>query len=300
MTDLGKLVTEAVHPASAELATEDSLSLVRTLHRVDQEILPAVEAVLGDVSRAVDLVVASLHAGGCLLYVGAGTSGRLGALDAAECPPTFGVSPDRVRFAIAGGLAALTTSVEQAEDDTTAGAQAVAEQTRPGDTVIGIAASSRTPYVIGALQEACGSGRSSVLVTCNPAGAESLAEVVIRPVVGPEIIAGSTRMKAGTATKLVLNMISSAAMIRLGKVYRGRMVDLSPRCGKLVDRARRIVGELVGCDAERAQELLEKADWQAKLAVVMGALDLDSASAAELLASCDGHLTRILDADAGA
>ncbi len=295
MDDLSQLLTESLHPEADGLSATDSLALVESLHAANLDVLPAVERALADVALAVDLVVATFRAGGHLLYLGAGTSGRLGALDAAECPPTFGASPELFQFAIAGGQAALTSSVEQAEDDPAAGAAAVAAQTAAGDTVIGIAASGRTPYVIGGLEAARATGRKTVFLTCNPSGGEGLAEVLIRAVVGPEIIAGSTRMKAGTATKLILNMISSATMIRLGKVYRGRMVDLQTRCGKLVDRAERMVIDLGQCDPQTARRLLGEASGSAKLAIVMARRGVDARAAEQLLRDGDGQLAAVLD-----
>lgn len=211
-----------------------------------------------------------MQSGGRLIYIGAGTSGRLGVLDASECPPTFGTLPELVVGLIAGGPAALTEAVEGAEDDREDGAREIAEMSvNENDSVIGIAASGRTPYAIGGLQEAIKRGALTVSITCNrPSPLEELAEIGIAPVVGPEVVSGSTRLKAGTAQKMVLNMISTAVMIRLGKTYSNLMVDVQPTNAKLRQRARRIVAEATGLSLQQATEVLSSCGGEVKTAIV--------------------------------
>ncbi len=242
----------------------------------------AVGDVLPQLARGVRAVVDALSAGGRLLYVGAGTSGRLGALDAAECPPTFGVSPRTVQAVLAGGPRALSRAVEGAEDDADAGAAALRKRkVGARDVVCGISASGTTPFVLGALAYARRVGARTLFVCCN--ARRGVADVVIAPVTGPELIAGSTRLKAGTATKLVLNALSTAAMVSLGKVYRGRMVALAPTNAKLRERAVRMVRELTGLSAARARALLVSAGGEPQVALAMRITGLDAAGARRAL-----------------
>jgi N-acetylmuramic acid 6-phosphate etherase len=242
-------------------------------------------------------VVERFAAGGRLVYVGAGTSGRLGVLDAAECPPTFGTDPAEVVGVIAGGRESVFRAREGAEDDGPAGERAVDEHgVGATDAVVGIAASRRTPYVHGALARARALGAFTALVTCNPGEDAAVpADVVVAPVVGPEVIAGSTRMKAGTAQKLVLNMITTAAMVRRGKTLGNLMIDLRPGSAKLVERSRRIVMGVLGVDYEVAAGLLDDAEGRVKTALVMGKLGVDRAEAERRLAAAGGFVRRAFE-----
>ncbi len=287
---LDLLVTEALNPHSADLDTLDTLSLLRVINTEDASVAGAVEKVLPALAQAVKLIVEVLRAGGRLFYLGAGTSGRLGVLDASECPPTFGTAPDLVTGVIAGGKPALVRSSEGTEDD---GAQGwldlEAAGAGPGDVVVGITASTRTPYVVDGLAEAGRAGLARIYVTCNPEGAPGVeAEVTINPVVGPEVVAGSTRMKAGTATKLVLNMLTTATFVSTGKTYGNLMVDLRPVSDKLRARARRIVMIACGVGFDEAHDALRKTgeDTKAAILTIRGPMDpeiaVEAASTAEV------------------
>jgi len=251
-----------------ELSTRQIVDLINT---EDALVPAAVAKQRKHIAAAVDMVVERLRRGGRLFYVGAGTSGRLGVLDASECPPTFGVSPLLVQGIIAGGRRALVRSAEGAEDCGVDGAEAIDKKhVKPVDVVVGLAACGMTPYVHGALNRALQIGAGTVLVTCAPEAVKHIpAEIIINPVVGPEVITGSTRMKAGTATKLVLNTLTTAAMIKLGKVYGNLMVDLRATNEKLRDRSLRIVIEMTGLSRARAKNLLGRADGKVKAAIVM-------------------------------
>ncbi|HYE65812.1 MAG TPA: N-acetylmuramic acid 6-phosphate etherase, partial [Pyrinomonadaceae bacterium] len=243
-------VTEQENPRTKEIDSQPAREIVRLMNEEDARVADAVGLVLPGVARAVDGIVERLQAGGRLFYVGTGTSGRLGVLDASECPPTFGVSPDLVQAIIAGGYEACYRAVETSEDDAEAGARdLLARGVRGVDAVVGITASGRTPYTIGALQRARSQGALTIAVTCAPdSPITRVAEVNIIPIVGPEVIAGSTRLKAGTAQKMVLNMLSTATMIRLGYVSGNRMSNLRARNSKLHARAVRILGAEAGLD----------------------------------------------------
>jgi N-acetylmuramic acid 6-phosphate etherase len=297
--ELAALVTEGVLPESAQLDTLDTRGILDVIHAQDCAVPAAVGACLGEIEQVVDRVVESFRRGGRLVYVGAGTSGRLGVLDAAECPPTFGTDPDEVVAVIAGGRDSVFRAKEGAEDDESAGRSAMDEEhVRGEDSVVGIAASRRTPYVRGALARAREIGAFTALVTCNPGQeteAASPAEVVVAPVVGPEVIAGSTRMKAGTAQKLVLNMITTAAMVRRGKTLGNLMIDLRPGSAKLVERSRRIVGTVVPCDYATAVTLLEAAGGSVKTALVMGRRSIARDEAERLLERAGGFVRRALE-----
>jgi N-acetylmuramic acid 6-phosphate etherase len=263
----------------------------------DRRVPEAVARVIPAVARAVEIIVERVRAGGRLFYLGAGTSGRLGVLDAAECPPTFNVPPELVQGIIAGGEAALARATEASEDDPALGARDLrARGFKAGDVLVGIAASGRTPYVLGAVAEARRLGAATIGISCTPDSELSRAvDVPLEPLPGPEIIAGSTRLKAGTATKLVLNMLSTATMVRLGHVYGNLMVNVQPRNEKLRDRARRIIERAAAVDVERAAELLEAAGGSVKTAIVMARLGLDRSQAEARLASAGGRVSEALE-----
>lgn len=265
-------LTEQRNPRTQRIDVASSLEIVDLINAEDATVAAAVHRVREDIARAIDLVVAAFQRGGRLVYVGAGTSGRLGVLDASECPPTFGTRPEMVVAVIAGGYAALVKGLEGAEDDVNAGAEAMdAARVGAQDVVIGIAASGTTPYVRAALGRAQTLGAVTGLVSCSapPKVLADTCAVLILPLVGPEAITGSTRMKAGTVTKLVLNTISTGAMVRLGKVYGNLMVDLMAWSDKLRDRGERIVMECCGVDRGRARRAIEEAGASVKLAIVM-------------------------------
>jgi N-acetylmuramic acid 6-phosphate etherase len=247
------------------------------------------------IGAAVELVARALSRGGRLVFVGAGTSGRLGVIEAAECPPTFGTPPALVQAVIAGGRRAVFRSAEGAEDDAAEGARQIRRRTRAGDVVVGIAASGVTPFVRAALAEARRRKAQTVLVTCNPTVPSRAARVVITLAVGPEVLAGSTRLKAGTATKLTLNTLTTAAFARLGKVYGNRMVDLRPRSAKLRARALALVRELGGVGEREAARLLRAAAGSAKLAIAMARLGLPAREASRRLRAAAGSLRRALE-----
>jgi len=286
-------VTEDGNPNTALIDKVSTLEALRLINREDQEVALAVEKTLPAVAKAVDQVVARLKGGGRLFYVGTGTSGRLGVLDASEIPPTFGASPDLVQAVIAGGYDACHRAVEASEDDREAGASDLAARgVSAKDAVIGLAASGRTPYTIGAVAYARSLGALTACVTCNPGSEISQAvEIAIEPIVGPEVIAGSTRLKAGTAQKLVLNMISTMAMVRLGLVSGNRMSNLQPRNVKLRARAVGIVEAECGVGEERAREVLESAGWNLPVALVMERARVSSETARKALSEADSSVS---------
>lgn len=267
--DLSALTTEQQNPATAKIDQMDTLSVLKLINEEDKKAAMAVEKVLPDVARAVDLITAKISDGGRLFYIGAGTSGRLGVLDASECPPTFGVSPHMVQGIIAGGIRALVNSLEGAEDNRARAISDLNERNFAStDVLVGIAASGRTPYVLSGLEYAKSLGASTIAVSCvAESEAAAVADIALTPITGAEVITGSTRMKAGTATKMVLNMLTTATMIRLGKVYGNLMVDVRATNDKLRDRARRIIMTATGCTSERALEALDEADGHAKKAI---------------------------------
>ncbi len=292
--------TEAVNPASLGLDRKSAREIVEIIHQEDLKAWQAIEGALDDLACLVDRVVEAFRCGGRLIYVGAGTSGRLGVLDASECPPTFGVRPDLVLGLIAGGEPALRSSIEGAEDSPEDGARAIREnRVRDRDVVCGIASSGKTPYVMGALEEALRRDATTALISCNPLprglDAPSLADLVIELPVGPEVISGSTRMKGGTATKMVLNMLSTAAMVRWGKVYDNLMVDLRPVNRKLVRRAIRLIESVGEVDKASAAKLLTLAENSVKTAIVMARRGVDSSEAIRLLAESSGSLRSVID-----
>jgi len=292
MKDRARLTTERPNPASRDIDRRTTLEIVDLINAEDAKVAPAVRKERRRIAKAVDLVARSFSAGGRLFYVGCGTSGRLGVLDASECPPTFGVPPSMVQGIIAGGRRALVRSSEGMEDHEQGGAAAVdRRKVGPRDTVVGIASCGMTPYVLGALARAREIGAATVFITCSPqVKREVTADVVICPVVGPEVITGSTRMKAGTATKLVLNTLTTGAMIRTGKIYGNLMVDLSAKSTKLRDRAERIIQTVTGISRRRARTLLENARGEARTAIVMHLRRVDYAHARDLLKRAGGFL----------
>jgi N-acetylmuramic acid 6-phosphate etherase len=292
--DRSRLPTEGINPRTKDIDTLEPRAILDRLHAEDRRAVEAVGEVLDDVVAAVDLVVRAFQAGGRLVYVGAGTSGRLGVLDAAECPPTFGTDPATVQAILAGGPEAMWRAREGAEDSAEGGAAAISERgVEARDVVFGIATGSTTPFVIGALREASRRGAATVFLTCVPPADAPIAsevDVVVAPLTGPEAIAGSTRMKAGTATKLVLNMVTTAAMVRMGKTYGNLMVDLQVTAAKLEDRGRRILRDLLGVGYEEAGELLRAAGGRVKVGLVMHRRGVGREEAERLLAEAGGFL----------
>jgi N-acetylmuramic acid 6-phosphate etherase len=290
-------ITEARNPRTAAIDTLSSSAIVQLISDEDTKVALAVCRELPQIARAVDVIVERLRRGGRLLYFGAGTSGRLGVLDASEIPPTFSAPPTLVQGFIAGGDVALRRSVEAAEDDPEAGAQVVREaDVSEADVVVGIAASGSTPWVLGAVAEARRRGGVTIALTCNPdSPLACLAEIIIAPLVGPEVIAGSSRMKAGTAQKMVLNMLSTAAMIRLGKVYGNLMVDVHPTNAKLRRRAVRILHEATGIDPKVAQHALDATGYEVKPALVMLLSGVDGDEARRRLAKAEGFVRRAVE-----
>ena len=298
MKDRGHLLTERHNPRSADLDALPLADAFDVLNTEDATIAAAVRAAKPRIVAAVELIAGALRRGGRLIYVGAGTSGRLGVLDAAECPPTFLSDPDSVQGVIAGGDEALTQSVEHAEDDPEAGAARIDELgVSERDVVFGIATGGTTPFVHGALERARRRGARTVFLACVPDDeVADDADVSIRVLTGPEVLSGSTRLKAGVATKMVLNTVSTLAMVRLGKVFGNLMVDVNARgCAKLSDRAERTVAAAAELSREKAVSLLERADWHVKTAIVMHRLHLDAAEARRRLEQCDGFVRRALD-----
>jgi N-acetylmuramic acid 6-phosphate etherase len=293
--ELAALTTEAQNPNTLELDRLTTLSLVSTMHMADSDAVNAVEAELPRIAEAIDRIAERFRTGGKLFYLGAGTSGRLGVLDAAECPPTFNSPPELVQGLIAGGDRALSDAVEGAEDDRSLASIDLARRSfSPTDTLVGIAASGRTPYVLGAVEYARKIGAFSIGLSCVPGSAlAAAADLAITPLTGAEIVTGSTRLKAGTATKLVLNMLSTGVMVRLGYVYGNLMVNVQPTNSKLMDRASRIVEKLTSLPQDEAQALLEDAG-SVRVAVIMHRLKLDKAAAAKRLTAAGGRLRDVL------
>jgi len=296
-TDRSKLTTEKRNPRTADIDRRSVLEIVDAINAEDARVAGAVQKERRRIAAGVEIIVEGFRRGGRLFYVGAGTSGRLGVLDAAECPPTFGTRPSQVQGIIAGGRRALVRAIEGAEDRPADGAAALdRKRVRPADVVVGIAACGLTPFVRGALRRARRIGCATIFVTCSPEARTAVpADVVINPVVGPEVVTGSTRMKAGTATKLVLNTLTTAAMIRTGKVYGNWMVDLKATNEKLRDRSERIVMALTGLPRPKARRLLAAAGGEVKTAIVMHARDVDRTGARKLLADAGGSLRAAIE-----
>ena len=290
-------LTERRNPRSSTIDTASALEIVDLIGAEDAAVPGAVAKARVDIARAVELIETAFRAGGRLIYVGAGTSGRLGVLDATECPPTFGTPPEMVVGVIAGGPPALVRSVEGAEDDVEAASEAMdSRKVGSTDVVVGIAASGTTPFVQAALTRAQSKGARTALVSCSepPPELARTCDVCITVLVGPEIVTGSTRMKAGTATKLVLNTLTTGAMIRLGKIYGNLMVDLRAWNDKLVDRSQRIVMETTGLDRAASRRVIEAADGSVKTAIVMARLGVPKEQAERLLAEHAGRLRPVV------
>ena len=289
---LSTLITEQRNPNSMHVDSLSALEIVQLMNKEDKQVPLAIEKCLPQIAQAVECIVAAFQQGGRLVYIGAGTSGRLGVLDASECPPTFGVSPEMVKGIIAGGERALRHPIEGAEDSKE---QAVIDlqtiQFSSKDVLVGIAASGRTPYVIGALEYAKSLGSVTVSIASNPNSAmANIVDIAIDTVVGPEVLTGSSRLKSGTAQKLVLNMLTTASMILMGKCYQNLMVDVQASNEKLKARAIRIVTQATDCDKALAEETLKQADQNAKLAIMMILSGLDRAQAEALLEKHQGKL----------
>jgi len=295
--ELLDLVTEQRNPRSLNLDRLDPTAVLRLINAEDRTVPQAVAREIPRIARAVELVVSAFKKGGRLFYVGAGTSGRLGVLDAAECPPTFGTDPKLVQGIIAGGYKALVRSQEGSEDRREEGRDAVRKHgITKKDVVCGIAASRRTPFVLSALEEAKRIGARTIYLTCNPTSKVPLprVDVLIAPVVGPEVVTGSTRMKAGTATKLVLNMITTASMVRMGKTYGNLMVDLRATSQKLVERSKRVIMTVTGCNYETAERLLKQARGHVKTAIVMQEAGCSYFEAQHRLRKADGFVRKAI------
>ena len=299
--EFARLATEQRNPRTMDLDTLDVPEILKRINDEDRTVADAVAAELPHIAMAVDFAVASFHAGGRLIYVGAGTSGRLGVLDASECPPTFGSDPEQVVGVIAGGYTAVVRAVEGAEDRREEGARAMDDlQVTSEDTVVGIAASRRTPYVVAAVERARERGARTVYLTCTPREEfEIPVDVAICPVVVPEVLMGSTRMKAGTAQKMVLNMISTAAFVRSGKAYENMMVDLMANSQKLVERSRRTVMTIAGVDYDESARAIESAGKRVKTAIVMLKRGCDRAEAERRLQQTNGFVRRAIEMSAG-
>lgn len=292
--DLSSMITETRNPASVEIDQLPTLEMLRVINQEDQQVALAVSQLLPEITRAVDAIAAAFGKGGRLVYIGAGTSGRLGILDASECPPTYGVSAEQVVGLIAGGHKAILQAVENAEDDAELGAQDLKNiQFCANDVLVGIAASGRTPYVLGAMAHARAVGATVCSISCNPGSPlAQAADISMVAVVGPEIVTGSSRMKAGTAQKLILNMLSTGAMIRTGKVYGNLMVDVEATNAKLVERQKRIVMEATDCERTTAERALAQADNHCKTAIVMILAGLTADEARHRLQSSNGFISQ--------
>jgi N-acetylmuramic acid 6-phosphate etherase len=298
MTDRSHLLTELRLPESMNLDAMSAEEAVAVMNAQDAKAVAADGAEQKNIAAAIELVVAALKAGGRLMYVGAGTSGRLGVLDAAECPPTFRTDPNMVQGLMAGGESAMFKAKEGAEDSADEGAALMdAKEAGANDVVMGIAAGGTTPFVHGALRRAAARGAKTVFLSCvQPVPTEPKVDVVIRPLTGPEVVTGSTRLKAGTATKLVLNSITTISMVRLNKVYENLMVDLRATNVKLWDRGARIIATLTGLEKDAAMDLLKKSGGHVKVAIVMHKRNVGLDEAQTLLAKADGKLRDALNA----
>ena len=295
--DLSGLSTEGINPATRDLDRMTTLALVQAINQEDARVAQAVAGAAVEIAAAIDAIADRMRGGGRLVYTGAGTSGRLGVLDASECPPTFSLPPGRVVGIIAGGERALRSSVEEVEDQPESGeADLRAIGLTPSDCVVGLTASGRTPYVIGALRYARSLGALSVGLACNrPAAISSACEIAILVPVGPEVLSGSTRLKSGTAQKMVLNMLSTGVMVRLGKTYGNLMIDVHPANAKLRVRAARLLCQAAGLDQVEARALLERSGWELKTAVVMARLRCPPEVARQKLAEAGGFIRKVLE-----
>lgn len=296
--NLSKLITEARNSSSIDIDLKSADDIVQIFNDENRNVFAAVESASTSIVEGAELITTVFRGGGRLIYIGAGTSGRLGVLDASECPPTFSTDPGMVHGIIAGGDSALRQSVEGAEDNPDAGARAIREHgVTHRDAVVGIASSGRTPYVIGALAEAHQIGAKTIFLSCVPptGGITTFVDVFITPIVGPEIVAGSTRMKAGTATKLVLNMLTTISMIKIGKVYNNFMVDVQASNAKMIDRGTRIIMEITSTDYATARSALDHAEGNAKVAIVMLVKGVDLDDAVAQLERHKGFLREVLE-----
>lgn len=293
---LENLLTEQVNPASEGIDGLPTARILAIINGEDRKVADAVEREIPAIARAVDAIVDAIRGGGRLFYIGAGTSGRLGVLDAAECPPTFSADPELVQGIMAGGERALAHPTETTEDDPAIGARdLLARGFTSRDVLVGIAASGRTPYVLGAIEEARRMGAITAGISCTPdSELTRAADIPITPLPGPEILAGSTRMKAGSATKLVLNMLSTGVFIRLGYVYGNLMVNVQPKNSKLIDRARRIIARATGVSYEAAAESLRAAGDSVRVAIIMGKMGVDRETAERRLAAAGGRVSQAL------
>lgn len=296
--DLTQLVTESRNTASQNIDMLSTVEMLKVINNEDKKVALAVEQVLPEIAIVVDAIAAAFQQGGRLIYVGAGTSGRLGILDASECPPTYGSKPEQVVGLIAGGHKAILKAVENAEDNREMGAQDLIDLNfTEKDVLVGIAASGRTPYVLGAMEYAKSQNAMVASISCNPQSPMAvLADVAITPVVGAEVVTGSSRMKAGTAQKLVLNMLTTGAMIRVGKVYGNLMVDVEATNAKLVERQKNIVMQATECSREEAELALTACNGHCKTAIVMILAGVDAQTAADLLAKNNGFTRQAIQA----
>jgi N-acetylmuramic acid 6-phosphate etherase len=296
MSELERLVSEDRNPKTMDIDLLPTIDILRKINDEDRGVPAAVEKVIPEIAAAVDRIVGAFQKGARLVYMGAGTSGRLGVLDASECPPTFGVPETMVVGLIAGGPDALVRSAEGAEDDPKQGMKALQEiNLTADDVVVGVAVSGRTPYVIGGLTYARQVGATTVALSCNPRSIiASLADIAISPLVGPEVLSGSTRLKSGTAQKLVLNMLTTASMIRIGKSYQNLMVDLNPSNKKLVARAVRMVMQTTGCAAQQARQALDQTGNDVKLAILVTITGMGVEEAREALGNAGGFLRKAI------
>jgi N-acetylmuramic acid 6-phosphate etherase len=298
------LVTEGRNPDTFDIDSKSTLQILKSINREDKKVALAVEKEIPNIAKAVDLVVEAFKNKGRLFYIGAGTSGRLGVLDAAECPPTFGTPPGMIKGIIAGGRRTLVRSKEGVEDDFEAGGKDLEKnKISKKDVVVGIAASRRTPYVLGALEKAKKVGAKTIFIFCNPISRHRIrasrlktkVDIAISPILGPEVITGSTRMKAGSAQKMILNMLTTASMIKLGKVYQNLMVDLQAKSEKLVERSKRIIMMTTGVDYEKAEKYLKRAGGKVKTALVMILANVDKQTAEKRLKVAGGFVAKAID-----
>lgn len=297
MLELQKIATEQRNPNTMNIDTLSTLDMVKLINQEDHRVADAVGLVSDKIAQAVDVIADQLSRGGRLIYCGAGTSGRLGILDAVECPPTYSTEPEMVQALMAGGYGAIFKAVEGAEDSRELGVQDMQGiQFRKEDVLVGIAASGRTPYVLGCMEYAKQLGAATISVTCCPGSElDCFADIGIAPAPGPEVVTGSTRMKSGTAQKMVLNMLSTGAMIKLGKVYGNLMVDVKPSNEKLVRRCVTIVCSAAECSEEEATAALERCDYRPKVAIVMILRGVDVDAACRMLEDAGGRVAKVLE-----
>ena len=298
MVELQKIATEQRNPNTMNIDTLSTLEMVKLINREDHRVADAVGEVTDKIAQAVDVIADKLSSGGRLIYCGAGTSGRLGILDAVECPPTYSTDPETVQALMAGGYGAIFKAVEGAEDSKELGVQDMQNiHFCQKDVLVGIAASGRTPYVLGCMEYAKQLGAPTVAVTCCPGSElDQFADIGIAPAPGPEVVTGSTRMKSGTAQKMVLNMLSTGAMIKLGKVYGNLMVDVKPSNEKLIRRCVTIVCSAAECTEAEATKALEECDYRPKVAIVMVLRGVNADTACAMLQKAEGRIAKVLEA----